>query len=169
MRLRKRKFLIKFLPDPQVETINSINRSLLCSPLLRAGLDSVEIKRWIWIFENMSPVVLLNTFINHVFLSAVEQSNNIADIMGEGKGEDEKEGESEEVRIKSYSRSYSQGWTPPVPSCTNQESNWFHPCWVTSKQNDSPYCAICAPPREKKLSPSIPVPNIQGVFLLALP
>ena len=49
----------------------------------------------------MSPVVLLNTFINHVFLSAVDQSNNIADIMGEGKGEDEKEAESEEVRIKS--------------------------------------------------------------------
>ena len=52
-----------------------------------------------------------------MFLSAVDQSHNIADIMGEGKGEDEKEGESEEVRIKSYSRSYSQGWTPPAPHC----------------------------------------------------
>ena len=29
------------------------------------------------------------------------QSNNIVDIMGEGKEEDEKEAESEEVRIKS--------------------------------------------------------------------
>ena len=50
--------------------------------------------------------------------------------MGEGKEEDEKEAESEEVRVKSYSRSYNQGWT-------NQESNWFHLCRVTSKQNDS--------------------------------
>ena len=57
MRLRKRKFLIKFLPDPQVETINSINRSLLCSPLLCAGLDSVEIKNESEFLENMSPVV----------------------------------------------------------------------------------------------------------------
>ena len=58
--------------------------------------------------------------------------------MGEGKEEDEKEAESEEVRVKSYSRSYNQGWTLPVPPCTNQESNWFHLCRVTSKQNDSP-------------------------------
>ena len=62
----------------------------------------------------MSPVVLLNTFINHVFLSAVDQSNNIADIMGESKGEDEKEAESEEVRIKS---SYRQpGMDLPCPA-----------------------------------------------------
>ena len=39
-----------------------------------------------------------------MFLSAVDQSNNIADIMGESKGEDEKEAESEEVRIKSSYR-----------------------------------------------------------------